>query len=427
LEFSGSHHCIKMACCINGVYEKTFTKDCADFYVTCCPKELFSEETLAGMVGLKERFKLCMMGPGKMAWHGSMDNHPELSSFHIFHEGVEQHCNIPYMGGKTKVFYKKNAAGDGIISCMESDVMGKWEFEDKYTEEGLHRVLKKDGKTRKEFYKRVVHDNGFYKTTKLDGVEEFFRKDGFPEELICTLEDYKLCWQACDEGVKFVEWFGDLKVTTQAKFNEETVFKFPVEGAPDCKGVVAKIGVGKYTSVVKTPSGGTTEWTFKFCGNGLKLLARNCKTGDTCTMEMKKETPICGKWKPVTCEGVKELCGAIGVPAAEAEKFANDFDARLIVEEKGPIIGMKMINSVSPWETCFKYDQEYDFFDPAMQETCKNLTSRHGNVVTNISKSSKFTFITKCIFNTNFMVLKSHVEGLECMPMTVIYTRECCM
>lgn len=274
-------------------------------------------------------------------------------------------------------------------------------------------------------YKRVVHENGFYKTVKLNGMKEFMQKEGMPEALICTFDDYKLCWEACAEGAKMVEWFGDLKVTIHCKFNEETDYKFPMEGVPATKYVVTKTGNGKYTSVGKDANGGILEWNFCFSGNGLKINARNAKTGDSASMELVKETPICGKWKPVVIEGVKDLMMAVGCPVAEAEKMANDFDCRLIIEEKGPIVHWNYCSKLTPVDFCFQYDKEVEVFDHMLKDNTKNVVTRQGNTLNVVTHSSKDCWITKCTFNTTFMVMKSCVQGLECMPMTMIFTREC--
>jgi len=405
---------------MSGIFERVYTQADCDFYATW-----FGKEMMDAMLGCKITFKSCVMSEKKTAAHWLIDGHPEFNCFFIFTEGIENCVNMPHLGGQCKVSFKKNAAGDGFESVNETAKYGKWEYCEKYTEEGLEVIVKKDGKCHKECFKRVVHEDGFYRACKLTGVKEFMEKIGMPDSLICAMEDYKLCFKACPEGFKMTEWFGDLKVNFSGKFNEEIEYQFPMEGVPASKAVVTRTGLGKYCTVTKDTSGTTIEWSFHFCGKGLKTCARNVKTGDTCTFEMVKETPMFGKWKPVTIAGCKELMCAVGMPACEAEKAANDFDARLYIEEKGPIIHWKHCSKVTPLDFCFMLDKEVEIFDPHLKENTKNIATKEGNCLHIVTQSSCGTWISKYTFGCQFLVMKCHLEGMECMPMTCIMSREC--
>merc|ERR1712018_166824 len=413
---------LNMCSLLSGIFERVYTQDDCDFYATW-----FGKEMMQAMLGCKITFKSLVMCPKKTAAHWLIEGHPEFNCFAIFTEGIENCVDIPHMGGQCKITFKKNAAGDGFDSVNETAKMGKWEMSEKYTEQGLEIVVKHDGKCHKECYKRVIHENGFYRVHKTTGVKEFMDKMGMPEALTAAMvDDYKFCWESCPEGFKMTEWFGDLKVKFAGKFNEEMDYQFPMEGVPASKFVATRTGLGKYNTVTKDANGCTTEWTFHFCGKGAKVCARNVKTGDTCTFEMAKETPLFGKWKPVTIDGCKELLCAVGTPACEAEKIANDFDCRLCIEKKGPIVRWQLCSKVQPFDFCFKFDKEVEIFNPHLKENTKNIATKDGNCVTVVTKSSHGTWITKCTFGCQFMVQKVHLQGLECMPITMIFQREGC-
>jgi len=424
LHLSGSVVLIQIYCnmsIFNGIFEMVYSQEDCDFYA-----QWYGKEMMAGMVGKKVTMKSLVMCPKKIAAHWTIEGMPEMNSFGIFTEGVENNLNIPMFGGQTKILFNKNAAGDGFETVTESAAYGKWEWSEKYSEAGIEMVIKKDGKCHKESYKRVLHENGFYRVTKLHGVKEFMGKMGMPESFIAVMEDYKFCWKTCEEGFDMTEWFGDLKVNYKGKFNEELEYKFPMEGIPASKAVSTRTGLGKYTTVTKDENGTTTEWNFHFCMMGAKVCARNTKTGDSCTFEMAKETPFFGKWKPISINGYKELLTAVGMPACEAEKLANDFDSRLCIEEKGPIMRWQVCSKLAPMDFCFKFDKEVEFFDPHLKENTKNVATKNGNCIEIVTVSSSGTWITKCTFGCTFLVQKTFLQGLECMPMSAIYTRESC-
>merc|ERR1711881_375777 len=77
-------------------------------------------------------------------------------------------------------------------------------------------------------------------------------------------------------------------------------------------------------------------------------------------------------------------------------KVANDFDCRLCIEEKGPIVRWQLCSKVQPFDFCFKFDKEVEIFDPHLKENTKNIVTKDGNCVTVVTKSSHGTWITKC-------------------------------
>ena len=95
---------------------------------------------MAGMVGKKVTMKSLVMCPKKIAAHWTIEGMPEMNSFGIFTEGVENNLNIPMFGGQTKILFNKNAAGDGFDTVTESATYGKWEWSEKYSEAGIEMV-----------------------------------------------------------------------------------------------------------------------------------------------------------------------------------------------------------------------------------------------------------------------------------------------
>ncbi len=105
---------------------------------------------------------------------------------------------------------------------------------------------------------------------------------------------------------------------------------------PDCpKGrmVATKRGVGKFTTLVKAPSGDTEHWDVDFNACGILIVSnhlsltiahfcspfahflqtgKNPKTGDSCKLWMKRFTDFSGDWRPVSISGVKSALLAMG-------------------------------------------------------------------------------------------------------------------
>ena len=124
-----------------------------------------------------------------------------------------------------------------------------------------------------ENWVRVIEENGFYVTTKITNVEKFLKETGTPAEMIDTIGDYKMCWKACGDNIKMVEWFGETEVTFTSKLDEESDYVWPVAGVPASKYCITRTGNGKYTSMVKDEAGNESEWTFQFCGEGAKIVS----------------------------------------------------------------------------------------------------------------------------------------------------------
>lgn len=151
------------------------------------------------------------------------------------------------------------------------------------------------------------------------------------------------------------------------------------------------------------------------------------KTGDTCSMEMVKETcPIMGTWKPVSISGAtSELYAMAGVPADFAEKLANDFESRMVIDEKGPMVHWQNKSKLMPIDCSFKFGQETSIHDPVLNETTKVVCTKSGNCLQMVQMSSSGTWISDCTVGNTFMVMKTYLQGLPCQSSTVVFTREC--
>ena len=101
----------------------------------------------------------------------------------------------------------------------------------------------------------------------------------------------------------------------------------------------------------------------------------------------------------------------------------------------------------------FKYDEECEMYDPYLKEKIKTIASKNHNVMNILTTSSHGIWQTKVtagstflvsvsvnlaffdIFFGNFCIFthplffalfqKTNLKGLENMPMTYIFTREC--
>jgi len=400
-----------------GCFETVCTKEEAEFWRPCCG------DVVDKMVGKKCCFKSVDMGNGKMFAQWTFEGCPEMSSCGIFTEGVDNHCNLPQFGGECCI--KFHSTDKGYKSCVDSKAFGKMEFEEVYTKDGMTACCTKDGKSFKQCWKRVVNVDGMYKCCKMTNVKEFMKKEGMPDSFCACLDDYKFCFMCCDKNFHLVECFGDMKCEMKGEFDKEFTYKMPMEGMPEQKCIVTKTGLGCYTCVVTDAKGSCTEWKYEFCDKGAKICGRSMKTGDCCEMELVKECcPVEGTWKPVSINGGVEMCAALGMPAAEAQKIGNDFGHRVCVKEKGCMVCYKYKSDLVPCDFSFKWGEEFDFFDPVLKENCKIVATKNGNCICMVQTGPSGTLHTKCTVGNCFMTTKVCMEGCP-LTMTTIYMREC--
>jgi len=219
------------------------------------------------------------------------------------------------------------------------------------------------------------------------------------------------------------EWFGDRVVDFCGQLDVEGDYEW-FEGVPPSKYLTTKTGPGKYASVVKDGEGRVSEWTMQFCGEGLKFCGRDMKTGTTCSYEMAKESDIFGKFKVLSISGAKDVLKLIGVPEPMATQLSNDTSGVTQFCHKGPMVSYKYCSNVANIDILFKWDEETTYFDPVMKTNNTFVASKVGrNCIKSVTKSPDHTFIACMTVGENFLVEKVHLEGLDCMPWTVIYQR----
>ena len=152
-----------------------------------------------------------------------------------------------------------------------------------FTKSKSFQVSSKDGTSFTEHWKRVMHVDGFYKTVKMDKVEQFLKKLGYPDHFVAGMDTYKFSFKTWDSGMKMSEWWGDFAMSTQCKFDEETEYKFPQDKnmdhdkemwMPKSKYIFSKTGNGKYTWIQNDEEGRSTEWKFTFNGDNCWIVRK---------------------------------------------------------------------------------------------------------------------------------------------------------
>ena len=87
------------------------------------------------------------------------------------------------------------------------------------------------------------------------------------------------------------------------------------------------------------------------------------------------------------------------------EKMANDFDARMVIEDCCPVYRWCWKSKVCPKEMCFKMDEEFEVHDPVMNVKCKCVCTQSGNCVVSVKKYPNFCCKTECTFTENFLIM----------------------
>lgn len=229
------------------------------------------EDAAKAFNGAKFFMKRQELGNGRVFCQNTSPDMPITNSCFIITAGVP--CTITTGMGKGTITTKQTA--EGWVSTHESAQWGKMEYTECLSPDGntLKINLKKEGKCHLETWTRVLDMDGIYKLKKLNNAKEFMKKDGMPDELIATLDDYKVAFKICKKGLKMMEWFGEHIVKHDATFDVEGDYAFPMEGVPPTKYVVTHAGLGKYSSVVKDAEGRVSEWCFNFTDNAVEIVS----------------------------------------------------------------------------------------------------------------------------------------------------------
>merc|ERR1711981_387634 len=147
---------IMMDKCCTGTFEIVRTQEECDFWAATHGKEFCDR-----LVGKKLCLKVTEICEGKMAFHVTSPDCPELSHFMVCCLGQEQCSNFPILG-KCKV-----------------------------------------------------------KICKTGDAKEFMLARGMPEKVACLIDDLKMHWKNCGTGFELRRKFGEHKMKTCAKFDEE--------------------------------------------------------------------------------------------------------------------------------------------------------------------------------------------------------------
>merc|ERR1712038_422159 len=421
--------------CRFGDFSYRFTKEAADFYTSVgYPRDIADK-----MVGVKMWMKNVDMsrdkdgkeGKHRVCSHFNLEGFPEYSSCYVATEGEKNMINFPLMGGRAVFTFKKT--DKGYESICENKMMGKWESKMEFNDEGINWLVGKDGKTFNEQWKRIMYVDGLYKTVKQDKVEQFMKKLGYPDFFINSMDRYKFAFKTWDSGMKMTEWWGEFSYSYQCKFDEEAEFKFPMEKGefqdkemyiPPAKYVFSKTGNGKYTMIFRDKEGRSTEWKFYFNGDKCEIHGRNENTNDTCYMECKKEyLPVIGNWRTASISGARELLTTLGFPKEQFQQWLSD-RPELFIEEKGPITHWIWKSKFFPMDMSFEYDREFEVYDPCLQEKVRCVASKYNNKMKFLTHSSHGCWETKITAGNDFLVFKTWLQGLDCMPMTYMFTRQ---
>ena len=98
-----------------------------------------------------------------------------------------------------------------------------------------------------------------------------------PEKVACLIDDLKMHWKNCGTGFELKRKFGEHKIKTCAKFDEEFCEIVPECGEEKC--IFTKVGCGKYKCFVKDDKGGKVEWCWEFCDDGLTIVSLQIHLG----------------------------------------------------------------------------------------------------------------------------------------------------
>ena len=90
------------------------------------------------MVGCKMVTKVKELPNKKIASQFIVEKLPEYNTCCITTEDIVNHVDAAIWGGKAKLTYKKT--DKGYYSVLESETIGKWEYDEEYTEAGLKMV-----------------------------------------------------------------------------------------------------------------------------------------------------------------------------------------------------------------------------------------------------------------------------------------------
>ena len=90
------------------------------------------------MVGVKCTMHIKELPGKKVATAFLVDKHPEYNSMTLTTEDVDNYVDLAMFGGKATIKYSRTAKG--YTSVVTTEKMGKWEYEEEYSEQGFKNV-----------------------------------------------------------------------------------------------------------------------------------------------------------------------------------------------------------------------------------------------------------------------------------------------
>ena len=90
------------------------------------------------MAGVKCTMHIKELPGKKVACAFLVDKHPEYNSMTLTTEDVDNCVDLAMFGGKATIKYSRTAKG--YTSVVTTEKMGKWEYEEEYSEQGFKNV-----------------------------------------------------------------------------------------------------------------------------------------------------------------------------------------------------------------------------------------------------------------------------------------------
>lgn len=393
-------------------------QDAADFYVSIgIPKE-----TANKYVGSHWSFKSCRKGSNWTSYITSKE-FPEDNNLHVLTEDVAQDVEVPLICGKVKVTMTKSDGG--FLFSGESDKMGKIEVREKYCEDGVTKTKTIKGKTFTEFWHRKIHETGSYRFESGTNVEEYFKALDFSPSQCVNFKDYKFLYCVENNFYHMADVFGDRKVVNTYKLDEEGPCVLIDDKDGDCHGrraVLTKTGNGKYLFVVKHPKGQIEEWNIKFTECGVHMTALEKKSGQTCTINLKRYVEFSGTYKVVDIVGLDDFFHALGITKISSCDFWNSH--YIVTEHADGTIHHKQCGKKYSFDFCFKVNNEYSFHHPILNETVTGVAIKGYNTVNQTFKTSKGILKSCTTINNNFAVTCVHIPGTD-LSYKIVHQRVC--
>jgi hypothetical protein len=96
----------------------------------------------------------------------------------------------------------------------------------------------------------------------------------------------------------------------------------------------------------------------------------------------------------------------------------------LFIEEKGSVTHWTWKSKMNPFNMKFEYNREFEVFDPYLKEKVKCIASKDNNEMKLLTYSSHGCWETRITAGNEYLVFKTWLQGLDCMPITYLFTRQ---